>query len=305
MMGGRIWVQSDSGKGSTFAFTIKLERGAEKKQELLSSDINWNNVHIMAVDDDPDILLYFIEIAQRFGVYCDTAISGETALALVEKNGDYHIYFVDWKMPGMDGIQLTYRLKSRESENSVVIMISAAEWTTVADEAKKAGVDKFLSKPLFPSSIADIINECLSLDRRQMEEAQTEIEGVFSGRRILLAEDVEINREIVQALLEPSKLEIDCAENGREAVRMFSEAPEKYDMIFMDVQMPEMDGYEATRRIRAMNTQKAKTIPIVAMTANVFREDVERCIEAGMNSHVGKPLDFNEVMKRLRTFLPN
>jgi CheY-like chemotaxis protein len=137
-----------------------------------------------------------------------------------------------------------------------------------------------------------------------MQEAQMDIEGIFSGRRILLAEDVEINREIVQALLEPSKLEIDCAENGREAVRMFSEAPEKYDMIFMDVQMPEMDGYEATRSIRALDTPKAKTIPIVAMTANVFREDVERCLEAGMNSHVGKPLDFNEVMIKLRTFLP-
>jgi CheY-like chemotaxis protein len=154
---------------------------------------------------------------------------------------------------------------------------------------------------MFPSSIADIINECI--DRRQTEGAQTDIEGLFSGRRILLAEDMEINREIVQALLEPSKLEIDCAENGLEAVRMFSEAPEKYDMIFMDVQMPKMDGYEATRRIRALNVPKAKTIPIVAMTANVFREDVEKCIEAGMNSHVGKPLDFNDVMVKLRTYL--
>jgi two-component system, sensor histidine kinase and response regulator len=304
MMGGRIWIQSEIGKGSTFAFTVRLRRGTEKKQELLSSDINWKNVRMMAVDDDPDILTYFNEIMQRFGVSCDTAISGDEALALVTKNGDYHIYFVDWRMPGMDGIQLTYKLKARASGNSVVIMISAAEWTSVADDAKKAGVDKFLSKPLFPSSIADIINECLSIDRRNMQEAQMDIAGVFSGRRILLAEDVEINREIVQALLEPSKLEIDCAENGREAVRMFSEAPEKYDMIFMDVQMPEMDGYEATRSIRALDTPKAKTIPIVAMTANVFREDVERCLEAGMNSHVGKPLDFNEVMIKLRTYLP-
>jgi len=304
MMGGKIWVQSEGGKGSTFAFTVRLRRGSEKKQELLSADINWKNIRLMAVDDDRDVLSYFNDIMQRFGVSCDTAISGEEALALVTQNGDYHIYFVDWRMPGMDGIQLTYKLKERASENSVVIMISAAEWTKVADEAKKAGVDKFLSKPLFPSSIADIINECLSIDRRHMQEAQTDIAGIFSGRRILLAEDVEINREIVQALLEPSKLEIDCAENGLEAVRIFGEAPEKYDMIFMDVQMPEMDGYEATRRIRALDTPKAKTVPIVAMTANVFREDIEKCIEAGMNSHVGKPLDFNEVMKKLHTYLP-
>jgi two-component system, sensor histidine kinase and response regulator len=303
MMGGRIWVQSEPGKGSTFIFTMQLMRSTEKRQAYLSENINWKNVRILAVDDDPDILLYFKEIAQRFGIFCDTAISGEEALDLVEKNGDYNICFVDWKIPVMDGIQLTQKLKSRPSENSVVIMISAAEWTTVAEEAKQAGVDKFLSKPLFPSSIADIINECLGIDRRQIEDAQTDISGIFSGRRILLAEDVEINREIVQALLEPSKLEIDYAENGFEAVRLFSEAPEKYDMIFMDVQMPEMDGYEATRRIRALNMPKAKTIPIVAMTANVFREDIQKCIEEGMNSHVGKPLDFNEVMEKLRTYL--
>jgi K+-sensing histidine kinase KdpD len=126
LMGGNIRVQSESGKGSTFAFTIKLRRGTEKKQELLSGDINWKNVRIMAVDDDPDILVYFNEITKSFGVFCDTAKSGKDALALVEKNGNYHIYFVDWRMPGMDGIQLTYRLKARASENSVVIMISAA-----------------------------------------------------------------------------------------------------------------------------------------------------------------------------------
>jgi CheY-like chemotaxis protein len=125
---------------------------------------------------------------------------------------------------------------------------------------------------------------------------------VFKGRRVLLAEDVEINREIVLALLEPTGLEIDCAENGKEAVRMFSENPGFYDMIFMDLQMPEMDGFEATRRIRSFDHPKAQQIPIVAMTANVFREDVEKCLEAGMNDHVGKPLDMEEVLSKLRKF---
>jgi len=124
----------------------------------------------------------------------------------------------------------------------------------------------------------------------------------------MLAEDVEINREIVQSLLEPTQLEIDCAENGAEAVRMFSEAPDKYDLIFMDVQMPEMDGYDATRRIRAIEAERndngnlRKKIPIIAMTANVFKEDIEQCLTAGMDSHVGKPLDFGEVMKRLHSY---
>jgi PAS domain S-box-containing protein len=156
------------------------------------------------------------------------------------------------------------------------------------------------------------------------DEEQKDIDGIFAGRRILLAEDVEINREIVQTLLEPTRLEIDCAENGVEAVRMFAEAPEKYDMIFMDVQMPEMDGYEATRRIRDIEAERKtgpgftegenntdqlselpKGVPIIAMTANVFKEDIEKCLDEGMNDHIGKPLDFDEVLEKLKNYLPH
>jgi CheY-like chemotaxis protein len=186
-------------------------------------------------------------------------------------------------------------------------MISATEWTIIEKTAKEAGVDKFLPKPLFPSAIADMINECLGANRvKAVKESPSESKDLsaFVGYRILLAEDVEINREIVFALLEPYKLDIRCAENGVKAVKMFEEGPENYDMIFMDVQMPEMDGYEATRRIRAGDLPQAKRIPIVAMTANVFREDIERCLEAGMNDHVGKPLDIGEILSKLRKFLP-
>jgi len=303
MMGGSIWVQSEPGKGSVFTFTIQLQRGSEEKHTLLSADINLRNIRIMTVDDDPDILTYFLEIVQSFDIMCDVAISGEKALQLIDQNGGYHIYFIDWRMPVMDGIQLAREIKSRVTEHSIVIMISSAEWSAVADEAKAAGVDKFLSKPLFPSTIAEVINECLGVDKRQAEKSQAaEIAGIFAGRRILLAEDVEINREIVQTLFEPTKLEIDCAGNGAEAVRMFVDAPYKYDMIFMDIQMPEMDGYEATRRIRALDIPAAKTITIIAMTANVFKEDVEKCLEAGMNSHVGKPIDFEEVLGKLLSY---
>jgi CheY-like chemotaxis protein len=301
MMGGAIWVQSEPEKGAAFIFTFQA-RAAEKKQPRLAG-VNWDSVRVMAIDDDPDILAYFSEIAKKFGIYCDTAVGSKEALALIERNGAYQIYFVDWLMPEMDGIQLARELKLGSSGNSIVIMISAAEWASIADEAKEAGVDKFLSKPLFPSAIVDIINEYLGMDKKQAEKAQ-DITGCFEGRRILLAEDVEINFEIVQALLEPTKLEIDCAENGRKAVNMFSNAPEKYDAIFMDIQMPEMDGYEAARYIRALNIPRAKTIPIIAMTANVFREDIEMCMAAGMDSHVGKPLDFDEIIEKLRTYLP-
>jgi CheY-like chemotaxis protein len=303
MMGGRIWIESEPGKGSSFIFTVKVQRGSKIKPDMLSLAINWKNVHILAVDDDPDVLAYFEEIIKGFGLSCDIANSGEEALELLKKNGPYHIYFVDWKMPGLDGIQLARELKNKSSEDTIVIMISAFEWNMIAEDAKQAGVDKFLSKPLFPSSIADIINECLSIDKKKIEEAQANINGMFAGRNILLAEDVDINREVIQTLLEPTQIKIDFAVNGLEAVRLFSETPEKYDMIFMDVQMPEMDGYEATYRIRTLDIPKAKTIPIIAMTANVFREDIDRCLKAGMNSHIGKPVDFNKVIEKLSTYL--
>jgi CheY-like chemotaxis protein len=309
MMGGKIWIESEIDKGSTFIFTVRMKRGTDKEQGLLASGLNLNDVRFIAVDDDPDVLEYFEEIMQRHNLSCETAKSGKEALELVDRSGACHIYFVDWKMPDMNGIELTRELKKRSPEHTIVIMISAFEWTVIAEEAKKAGVDKFLSKPLFSSSIVDVINECLGMDKKKIEEAQTDISGLFGGRRVLLAEDVEINREIVLTLLEPTQLEIDCAENGKEAVRMFSKAPTRYDLIFMDVQMPEMDGYEATRRIRAIeedlrknDPEQPKRIPIVAMTANVFREDIEKCLDAGMDSHVGKPLDFEEVLKRLRNY---
>jgi len=307
LMGGTIWVISEIDKGSTFSFTVKLKRGDSIRANLLSPDVNLSNVRIMVVDDDQDILDYFAEISQEFKVKCDTAISGKDAIKLVEQNGRYHIYFIDWKMPGMDGIQLASELKTHhEAAKSVVIMITAAEWTAIEKEAREAGVDKFLSKPLFPSCIANIINEALDVDHEKIEKTHSEkdISSRYEGYNILLVEDVEINREIVFALLEPTKIKIDYAENGRQAVQIFSENPDKYDMIFMDVQMPEMDGYEATRKIRALNFPRAKTIRIVAMTANVFREDVERCLEAGMDNHIGKPLDFNEILDKLNVYLP-
>jgi CheY-like chemotaxis protein len=182
-------------------------------------------------------------------------------------------------------------------------MISSSESSAYAAEAKEAGIDKVLQKPLFPSTIADIILDYLGLAAPQQEEAGIDISGAFKGRSILIAEDLEVNREIIQALLAPTEIETNFAFNGLEAVRMFGRGPGKYELILMDVQMPEMDGYEAARRIRSLSVPDAGSVPIIAMTANVFKEDVEKCLAAGMNGHVGKPLDAGELFGKLYQYL--
>ncbi len=304
MMGGTIWIESELGKGSKFAFTIQARRGAKNYESLLEPGVNWGNMRVLAVDDMAETREYFAEITKRFGVACDTAEGGEEAMRMIARKGPYDVYFVDWKMPGMNGIELSRRIKSSEASKSVVIMMSATEWAVIETDAKAAGVDKFLPKPLYASNIASCINECLGLDHAQdAVKAPAKEMDCFAGRAILLAEDVEINREIVLALLEPTELTIDCVENGVEAVAAFQNTPERYGMIFMDMQMPEMDGLEATRRIREEKNPRAKTIPIVAMTANVFQEDIEKCLAAGMNDHIGKPLDIAEVLTILRKYL--
>jgi signal transduction histidine kinase/DNA-binding response OmpR family regulator len=301
MMDGRIWVESDTGKGATFAFTVRLAKGTGEQRALLEG-VDWDTMRVLAVDDDPEVLLYFARLAEQLGFACDTAAGGAEALRMIESNGPYDLNFVDWKMPGMDGVEVARKIKEYGADKSVVIMISAAEWSRIEEDAKQAGVGKFLSKPLFPSDLADCISSCLG--RGGLKEERIEAEAdCFRDFRILLAEDVEINREIVIGLLEPTSLNIDCAENGRQAFMMYAAEPERYDMIFMDVQMPEMDGYEATRRIRALEHPLAAQVPIVAMTANVFKEDIARCLKAGMDDHAGKPIDLNEVLRMLRRYL--
>jgi signal transduction histidine kinase/CheY-like chemotaxis protein len=307
MMGGSIQVESEPGKGSVFSFTARLERAKSTAPEYLLPGVQLQNICVLMVDDDIETLEYFMRIAEQLGISCDVAKSGAEALGLISAGNIYDIYFIDWKMPEMDGIELTMEIRRIELERGVTVMVTAAEWSEIEKDAMEAGVDRFLPKPLLPSAVAECVNEIICEGRpvskgARDNESPPTIDN-FKGRCILLAEDVDINREIVVTLFEPVGLCIDCAVNGSEAVRMFSENPDKYDAIFMDVQMPEMDGLEATRRIRALNTAKAKAIPIVAMTANVFKEDVEKCLESGMNDHVGKPLDFDEVMAKLHKYI--
>ena len=303
MMGGEIWIDSELGKGSTFSFTVKAERVVEGFSGLFELGVSWANMSVLVVDDARDTREYFEDIMHRFGSRCDVAASGEEACELIAEHGPYNLYFVDRRMPGMDGIELARRIDSNEMKNSVVIMISASEWDEIEDAARAAGISRFLSKPLFPSNIADCINECLGLENAVRGNNEINYKGLFDGFRILLAEDVEVNREIVLALLEPTELSVDTAENGRIAYEMFKKNPDIYDMILMDVQMPEMDGYSATSKIRALDIQKAHEIPIVAMTANVFKEDVEKCIACGMDDHLGKPINYDKMISKLYGYL--
>ena len=305
MMHGRIWVNSTLGEGSVFSFTVELECASSDASASRTFHTDWKKIRILMVDDLRDAREYFAEVARQLGLTCDTASGGQQALKMLETNEPYDLYFIDWKMPEMDGIELSSRIKKRAGNTSIVIMISSNDWSLVETDAKKAGVDQFLTKPLFATALSDCITKYLGQSSAETPPAEVQIQDEsFAEYTILLAEDVEINREILLSLLAPTHINIDCAENGAKALALFSAAPEKYDAIFMDLQMPEMDGLEAARRIRALAAPEASQIPIIAMTANVFREDVENCLAAGMNAHVGKPLNLEEVFSTLRRFLP-
>jgi len=304
MMGGRIWIESELGMGSSFKFTVKLRRTSERaKRRKLGDGITPKSLHVLFIDDDNDICEYFEDIASRLGFECDIAKSGDQALLMMDVNKAYDIFFVDWQMPVMDGVELAGHIREKAGARPIITMISSYELAEIEDQAKGVGVDRFLPKPLFPSAIADLIAECVDKESGNEALAQAAESNNFDGARILLADDVEINREIVIALLEPMSLIIECAENGAQAVDMYSADPFGYDLILMDVQMPEMDGYEATQKIRSLGFDRAREIPIIAMTANVFKQDIEHCLEAGMNDHLGKPLDLENVVAMLHKYI--
>jgi len=301
-MNGEIWVNSELGEGSAFGFTAKLRPAPSESS--LPAPIIMNDIRILIVDDDPDTREYFSEILMRMGITCVTAASGTEALTAIEENDKFDICFLDWIMPGIDGIELSRKIRAAGVDDPVIIMISAYDWISIEQDAKGAGINGFLSKPIFSSDVLNCISSHVSAKIISVADStKRELVESFQGYRVLLAEDVEINREIVIGLLEPTLIEVECAVNGLEAVRKFSASPDRYDIIFMDIQMPDMDGLAATRCIRAMDNEKARKIPIIAMTANVFKEDVEKCLEAGMNNHIGKPIDINDMMDNLHRYL--
>ena len=297
LMGGTIWVESELGRGSKFIFTVSLKYDTGANNSIHGN--NLENVRIFVADSEPEIGDFFAAYSETRGISCTVAASSEEVFAALKKGDEYDIGFIDWEL-GFNEPDIAQ--KSRDAFKFVTVLYSSTYSNNVEDKAHE-GIDKFLVKPLFPSDITDVINACLGIAGAEEQGSVTSQIDDFSKCSVLLAEDIEINREIVLALLEPTLLNVECAENGVQALELFTAAPEKYSLIFMDVQMPEMDGFEATRKIRALDIPQAKTIPIIAMTANVFREDVEKCLEAGMDSHVGKPINLDEVFHQLRNYL--
>ena len=206
---------------------------------------------------------------------------------------------VDWKMPGMDGVETVRRIRAEVDKRIPILLVSAYDWSEVEDAARAAGADGFISKPLFRSTLYDKINELLGKESRSAEPEDDYSD--LAGLRILVAEDNPVNWEIISAMLSMFGIETERAENGRICVDMMKKAPEgRYALIFMDVQMPEMNGLDATRAIRALDNEWARSIPIVAMTADAFSENVTACLEAGMDGHIAKPVDLKLVTREIR-----
>ena len=308
-MNGRIWVESEANKGSVFTFEIKLERSPRQSETVIFDGITPSDLKLLIVDGDEDIRRHFLDVVGNFGTHADEAESGTRAIHLVktarEAQKPYDVVFLDYNLPDMDGIETANKLGEMIDKNTVIVMTSFLEWNKIEKLADGVGVHRFISKPLFPSSILDAINEIVgnTIKNLKIETVMEEKAPDFSDATLLLAEDVEINREIFIALLEDTNINIDVAENGRIAVNKFKEKPDRYNIIIMDVQMPEMDGCEATRMIRALDIPKAKQIPIIAMTANAFKEDVAMCISCGMNDHLAKPIDVEAVTRKLIFYL--
>jgi PAS domain S-box len=308
LMGGEIWIESEIGLGTTVIFDVIIEEGKARERAAISKKINRDKLRILAVDDSLATREYFEHLMTRLKLNYSVAGSGKEALEMMaaesESGNPYNFFFVDWMMPEMNGIELSALIKERMPVGSVIIMISAAQWSDIEQEAIAVGIDDFIPKPLFPSALINCINSCLGAVSEDEKKAAEESRSIdFSEYKILLVEDVDINREIVAALLEDTDIKIDIAVNGIEAIEQFNKHGSEYDLIFMDIHMPIMDGYEATRKIRSSANDKAKKVPIIAMTANAFKEDVERCIACGMNDHISKPIDRDIMLDKMRIWL--
>ena len=300
LMNGNIEVESEKGRGTTFTVTVTLADSSRKAEEKETEHLQPQDMRVLVIDDDPVACEHAKVVMGQVGINCETALSGREGVEMVRvrraRREPYNLILVDWKMPEMDGVETTRQIRSIIGEDATIIILTSYNWYDIADEAARAGVDTFVPKPLLAATVLDEFRNALQKKRAVMQNQKADLRG----RRVLLAEDMAVNADIMVMVLQMREIEADVAENGKIAVDKFAgHEPGYYDAILMDMRMPEMDGLEATHVIRGMDREDAKTIPIIALTANAFDEDVQRSLQAGLNAHLSKPVEADALFSTL------
>ena len=304
LMNGTVSVESEQHKGTTFTVTVTLIDSDRKNAPEEETVIHPHELCVLVIDDDPIACEHAQLVLGQVGVNCEKALSGAEGLQMAKvryaRREPYNLILVDWRMPDMDGVETTRRIRAVVGAETPVIILTSYNWDDIEEEAKAAGVDTFVAKPLFAGAVLDEFREVFKKKNTELARAAADLKG----RRVLLAEDVRVNAEIMIMMLSMREMEADLAENGRIAVEKFEEHEAGYyDAVLMDMRMPEMDGLEATRRIRAMNRPDAKNIPIIALTANAFDEDVQQSMQAGLNAHLSKPVEPEALFQTLEELI--
>ena len=304
LMNGHIDVQSEKGRGTTFTVTVTLDQADHSCEESDQIELQPQDMSVLVIDDDSIACEHAGVILGQLGISCESALSGREALDMIRvrhaRRNDYNLILVDWKMPDMDGVETTRQIRSIMGNETPIIIMTSYNWEDVEEEARQAGVDTFVAKPLFAGTVMDQFRAAF----RKKNEKLIRKTADLAHRRILLAEDMMVNAEIMMMVLSMRDMQVDHAENGKIAVDMFAgHEPGYYDAILMDVRMPEMDGLDATRAIRAMDREDARSIPIIALTANAFDEDVQRSMQAGLNAHLSKPVEPELLFETLETLI--
>ncbi len=302
LMGGTIELQSELQKGTEFHVTLDLKKSdiSEKDMRLPSS---WN---ILVVDNNEQLCASVVSNLEELGVHAEWTMDGHKAVEMVEashdNHRDYDFILIDWKMPGMDGIQTMHEIRKRWKQEVPMFLISAYDWSDVEEQIDVSVIDGFIPKPLFKSTLYEKLVQ-YTKGYGGPQKSEEENEAAFAGKRILLAEDIDINWEVACGMLGPTGINFERAVNGKDCVEKFEQSEfGYYDAILMDVRMPVMNGYDATRAIRKLE-RPDKDLPIIAMTADAFSDDVQVCLDCGMNGHLAKPIDLNECIRVLQKFL--
>ncbi len=304
LMGGNISVTSKKGEGSEFIVTLELKLSDTAVPIQVS---NLEGLHALIVDDDFHTCDSLTEMLNKIGMRSEWTTSPREAIFRTKKalndKDPFSVYIVDWLMPEFNGVETVRQIRRIAGDGAPIIILTAYDYTDIVEEAKAAGATTFCTKPLFPSDLKKALSRAVS--HVEEEDTTDELsETSFNGKRVLLVEDIEVNREIAKMVLSEMELEIDEAPDGTDAVEMFKKAPlNYYDAILMDIQMPQMNGYDATRAIRQLSRADSKTVPIIAMTANAFDEDKTNVLAAGMNDHIAKPLDIPSLLATLKKYL--